>query len=281
MKEKVSDYCHESAACTVRMLPVHEQVSLRVISFKPTAPSGSLPLVMVSGLSTVIESFRGVLTELTKDFEVHYVETREKPSSQLKGKVEFDIETTGKDLVAVVRSLSLEERNYVLIGYSLGATAAADCFSHLTPKPHCLLLIEPAPVFHFPPWSLFLIRWFGVSLFPLLRCFVNWYIRNVIVNKTEDPEMALIAARALNQADPRKLRSSVLAIAGYQVWDKLSHINCPTLVVCVSKDRLHVHEDITRMVRSIKGCSELDMETNERSHSAEMGHAIRAYINNL
>lgn len=88
-------------------------------------------------------------------------------------------------------------------------------------------------------------------------------------------------SRALDLADPQKLRDTFLAIAGYDVRDKLSAIDCSTLIVDTSRDRLHRHEDVLRLVNSIKGSSYVDLMTNTRTHGAELSVVMRNYISSL
>lgn len=251
-----------------------------MVSLESARQPARQPIVLITGLSTRIDSFQGMLWELTQDFTVHIIETREKSSSRINGKVPFDIETIGKDVAAAIERLELEEGRYYLAGYSLGATAVAACYYFLSPKPTSLILIEPTPVFHYPGWSLFLIRWVKGPLARMLKFFAKWYLTRIVINRADDPEMALISAKNIDNADLDKLRNCILAIAGYEVWDRLPDIDCPTLVALVSKDRLHVHEEIDRVLRSIRHCRGVDLETNRRSHDAEMGQIIRAFVEN-
>ena len=81
---------------------------------------------MVVGLATVIESFQGIIGGLTRDFEVYYVETREKSSSRLLGKVKFDMETVAFDILSVLRFLELPFKKYILFGYSYSAAVIVE-----------------------------------------------------------------------------------------------------------------------------------------------------------
>ena len=90
--------------------------------------------------------------------------------------------------------------------------------------------------------------------------------------------MAVISSQSLDNADPAKLRNTILAISGYSVWEKLHNIDCPALIVGTSKDHLHVPEEITRMATEIKNCTYIDLETNLRTHSIEMAQLIRQYV---
>lgn len=274
MEPDLSTCCHEGAHCTERMIRVHEQVSLRVYCFTQATVTTNKPVVMVGGFSTIIYSLRKIIRELTRDFPVFYIETREKPSSVISGIVSYGIPAMGSDLVTIIGKLGLEDGNYILMGNSFGATAIADGFSNLEAKPRFILFMQPTPVFHYPGWSLVLIRGFGVSLSHIIRPLAIWYLTRFRINRKGDPEMVKISAEALKNADPRKLRNTVLAIANYQVWDRLGTITCPVLIIAASKDSFHYHDEITGMVSMIPDCSLIDLETNDRTHGTEMALII-------
>lgn len=280
MDKNTRFYCHEGAQCKVLILQVTDQVALRVLCYSPAFNCGNNPIVIIGGLSTIVDSFRNIICDLTKDFPLYFVETRERATSVIKGNVQFDIATMGMDNVAVIRLLGLEDRKYILMGYSFGASVIADSYGFLKSKPGYVLFMEPTPAFHYPGWSIFLIRWFGVPLYKLLKPIGKWYLGKFLINKREDNEMAVISSQSLDNADPEKLRKSILAISNYTVWGKLDAIDCPVLIIGTSKDHLHNHDEITRMVTEIKNCTFTDMETNLRTHSSEMGEVIRSYINN-
>lgn len=144
-----------------------------------------------------------------------------------------------------------------------------------------LLLMEPTPVFHYPRWALHTIRLLAVPVYPVLKPFAKWYLRTFTIDTKEDQELALISSRALDNADPRKLKNCILAIASYQVWPRLPEVDCPSLIIATSKDRFHVHEEINRMARTLRHCGIIDMENNKRTHDKEMGEVVRAYVESV
>ncbi len=111
-----------------------------------------------------------------------------------------------------------------------------------------------------------------------LRFIAKWYINNFVIDKKADAEMAKISANAIDNADTQKLKRTILAIAGYEIWDKLRIINRPVLIISASKDKMHRHEEIMRMKSLIKICDIIDLETNKRSHSLEASQTIRNFI---
>ncbi len=261
----------------VRMVSPEEGVSIRTIRFSSEGVEGRLPMVLVSGLSTVIESFHGVLFALTSKHPVVYVETREKPSSKVYGQVRYDLDAFARDVKAAVEAHGFETDGYVLIGYSLGAAAVMQGFAGLSEKPLCVILAEPVPVFRIPRWAIPL-AYVGVPFFPLVRSFAIWYMKRFKIDAKGDEEILHIVQRALRSADPVKLRDTITAIAGKDTWGRIPSIDRPVLVVATSKDTLHEHSDITRMGELLQDGELIDMEDNTRTHSEEMAHVLIDYV---
>lgn len=279
-QEDWSEYCAPGTICHQFRVVLSNDVSLRVISFYPQSESHLLPVVMLPGLVSVMPTFKNILIELTRHFVVHYVETRDKSSSLVEKGANYDVDAIGSDIVEVISHLQLKDQKYILFGASLSATAIIDSYQYLEKYPFCLVLLEPNAVFDYPKWSLPLIR-FSAPLYSVIKPFAKWYIKKFRVNTEEDYEMYRITSRALDAADPRKLKNTILAISKYQIWDRLSSVQSPTLIVCASKDTFHRHDDITRIVSRIKNSTYLDLEVHKRTHSKEFVGHFRIYIKNL
>jgi pimeloyl-ACP methyl ester carboxylesterase len=264
-----------------KYISVDERVELRVLYYCPATETSGIPVLIISGLATMVESFEEVIFELSKNSPVYFIETRDRHTSRIAGKTEYGIPAMGRDIVRIIEALGFKDKDYVLMGYSFGASIMSECYSLLREKPKCLIFMEPTPEFHYPGWSLVVIRLMGKPLYRILRPVAKWYMRRFYINTAEDNEMAVISGRSLDNADPVKLINTILAIAPYKVWPKLAGLTCPSLVVGTSKDRLHVPEDIQRMVRELRDCTFIDMETNLRTHSREMGNLVYNYIMEL
>jgi hypothetical protein len=274
------EFCAPGARAFDRLVPLPTGVSLRLVTFTPAVVRQPFPVVLVPGLVSVMATFRNLLVELTRDSVVHYVETREKASSLVPARAVYDVRTIGADLVEAVAHLGLADRSYILFGASLGATAMIDRAGDFRAEPLCLVLLEPNAVFDYPSWSLPIIR-FGATFYRTLKPVAKWYLRNFRVNTSEDYEMYRINCRALDAADPYRLRETVLAISSYEIWDRLGSVKAPALIVSASKDTFHRHGDILRIVAMIEKSTPCDLEKHDRIHSPEMVERLRAYVGRL
>ena len=128
MNQDNQHYCHEGARCAEQMFQINEKVALRVLCYTPAYPVGNIPIVIVTGLVTIVDSFRNIIYDLTRDFPVYFIETRDRTTSEIRGRARFDIETMGLDTASIIRQLGFEDRKYILMGYSFGGSIISDCY---------------------------------------------------------------------------------------------------------------------------------------------------------
>ncbi len=261
------------------MMDASPAVSLRVVSFTPSPPSSQPVIVFVAGWISMMRGWKKVLREMTKDFQVHYVETREKISSSVRGSAGFSVEEIGSDLVPLIQRLEL--KNYILFGSSLGATAIVDCYPLLDPKPMGLILVTPNAAFRVPQSWKILVTIFYAPLYALIRPAVKWYLKTFRLNVARDRAQYEKYKEALDIADPRKLKRAVMAVWSYEIWNKLPLVDCPVLVVNASHDKLHEPENLRRIVAGLPNASQVDLGTNAQTHDRPVVEAMRTFLRNM
>jgi len=279
--DELNEYCAPGTQIAVEMIAVTPLVRLKVITFLPKEENRNPTVVFVPGWISLMWGWKRVLREMTRDFPIYYVETREKITSEIRGDVQYDVETIGQDIAAIVRHFNLDEREYVLFGSSLGATAILDCCRFLHKTPLALIVIGPNAVFRIPPLGLFVIRIFPPRLYFIIKPVVKWYLKTFRMDVDSDHKQYEKYCRALDTADPWKLKKGALALASYQIWDLLEDIEIPTLIIGASKDYLHEPDNLKKMVTMMPQATYLDMETNSQTHSEEMVDKMRAFIASL
>jgi pimeloyl-ACP methyl ester carboxylesterase len=274
------DCCAPGVRFQEAMFPVHDDVRLRVVSFVPPNPQRP-PVVFVPGWITRMEAWRIVLREMTRDFPVYYIETREKSSSIAPEKADYSVESISSDIADMVHALGLAD-GYVLFGSSLGATVILDAYRHLRSRPKCLVLIGPNAEFRMPWLGKAIVRCINPDLFfSWIKPAVKWYLKMFRLDVKNDPAQFKKYADAIDAADPRKLKKAALAFSRYRVWDKLAAISVPTLVVGGSKDKLHEPEILRRMTEMLPRARYLDLETNRQTHTEAVVEATRQFIDSV
>ena len=277
----LSQFCTPGSTCKEEMVAVSPNVLLRVITFSPSQPGENPVLVFVPGLVSLMEGWREVLLEMTRDFTVYYIETREKITSKVTGKVDYSLEAIGQEIAALVSHFNLERRGYILFGSSLGATAILESCRFLEIDPLCLVLIGPNAVFRIPKFYRFIIRIFHPRFYLLLKPVAKWYLKTFRLDTEADYSQYEKYCQALDAADPWKLKKTAIAFSRYEVWDLLAEIDYPTLIVGASRDTLHEPENLEKMVSMMKNAAYLDLETNKLTHSSAMVREMRKYIAQL
>lgn len=278
MEIKITDYCAPGASAKEEMIQVSENVSLKLITFNPAVPNNNPAILFVPGWISMMKGWQEVLLEMTKDFTIYYLETREKITSQITGNVEFSVEAIGRDILAVIERLGLKENEFVLLGSSLGATSILDCVKDLTIDPKCLVLIGPNAEFRVPRSNVPLIKLFYPPLYNFFKPYVKWYLRNFRLNLKHDYEQYEKYSAVLDIADPWKLKKAALAVMNYSVWNYLNKISLPCLIIGAAKDKLHEPENLKRIVSLLKNSNFVEMKTNKETHSKNVVQVIRNYL---
>ncbi len=279
--ENLAEYCGPGASYRDERIVISPDINLRLIAFTPPQKSLFPPIVFVAGWISLIKGWKEVLRALTGDFPVYYVETREKISSQVKGRVGYGVEEIASDLVPLVDQLEVREGDYVLLGSSLGATAILQSYRSLTKKPQCLVLIGPNATFRVPTTWKIIVNLFYPGLYALIRPAVKWYLRTFRLDVRADQAQYEKYCDALDAADAWKLKKAVRGVWSYDVWGILHSVDCPALIVNASKDKLHEPEVLKRMTGAMPNAMEIDLETNARTHNKDVAEAVRSFLAQL
>jgi pimeloyl-ACP methyl ester carboxylesterase len=279
-EEIYRNHCAPGTRFENRRIFLDNGIELNSVKFIPEKDSKYPPVVFFPGFASVIENFRGTMIALTEHFVVQYVETREKPTSTVKKNTTFDVKDIASDISGAIEWSDIREGTYILLGYSLGATAAAESFvSVLKSKPLLLVMVEPSCEFRVPPFGLFVANYFPWTFY-LIKPIIKFYIKTFRVNTKDDYEMYLIIRRIIDGADPKKLIPTLIGMARYSIWEALKKIEVPVLVIGASQDTFHNLDDAKEISSLIKSATYIDLVTNKRSHSPEVCDLLINYLNN-
>jgi pimeloyl-ACP methyl ester carboxylesterase len=279
--QEFSQYCAEGTIVQEQMEQITEGIELRVISFTPSVIHSNPVIIFVAGWITQIDAWKSVLQEMTKDFTVLYVETREKISSRMDSNAEYSIEAIGNDIVRLIEQRSFPSNRYVLIGSSLGATVIVECFHALTKRPAALVLISPNAVFRVPMIWKMIIALFYPPFYVVIKPFVKWYLKHFRLNVKVDEAQYKKYSDALDAADPWKLKKAVIALEQYSIWHRLEALQCPVLLIGALKDLIHEPDHFQTIASLMPQVSVIDLETNAITHSPVVVVEIRNYLKKI
>jgi len=275
-----NEFLATGAKCSHAYVSGIDGVKLFQVHFQPKTPSPYPPVIFIAGWGSVIDSWKIVLKEMTKDFEVFYLETREKSSSIHFSKQELSIESLGNDLPYVLSENSLINKPYTMFGSSLGATVILDAISKNKLSPTNVILIGPNAEFNIPLIWLLITRFTPAFFFYLLKPVVKWYMKKKYLDIESDPKQYDKYAHALNEANPKRLRRSALSFSSYKIWNQLSEIHQSVLIFTGSKDVMHDYDNTLQMAYKLSNCKLIDMKTNQKTHSIDMVMKMREFLNN-
>ena len=276
-----SDCAAKNAKIQVRRIPVKRNADLMCVTFTPKKPSDNPEIVFVPGWISLISGWKPVLQEMSKDFVIHYLESREKISADISRKEKFGVKEVGMDIADTVKHLNLQNKSYILLGSSLGATAILDGYKSLPSKPECLVLIGPNAEFRVPLFWKIIITFFHPWFYLFLKPVIKWYLRTFRMKIKADKAQYEKYCRAIDSADPWRLKKAAVALWGYQVWDLLGGIDTYVLAVGAAEDKLHEPENLQRMIQMLPKAEYLDIGTNTRTHQPEMVEQLQKYLNKL
>lgn len=274
-------FCAPGAVVHEERLVVSPGVDLKLLVFTPPGMTSKPPVLFVPGWISLITGWKDVLIEMTATYPVYYLETREKSSAILTDNQEQGIPAYREDIIRAAEKLGLLEKDYILFGSSLGATAILDAHSFVQKKPIALVLVGPNAEFRMPGWGVVIIRLIYPGLFFMVKSIVKLYLKWFRLNTTADRAQYEKYCRALDMAEPFRLKKAALRLKDYKVWNLLMDINTPVLVIGGNEDKLHEPDNLVRIVELLPRGELLDMETNSRTHSAEMVQQMNEYLTRI
>ncbi len=278
-----SEYTDRDTTVQEYFITVSDGVSLKIIDFIPKNDNKANPVIQfIPGWISHISGWKEVLQKITSKYRTIYLETREKSSSILPvdKKVSFSMERVTEDIKDVIEKIIPKEREFVLSGSSLGATAILEYLALNKRNPESAILIGPNSEFRYPKIIGDLILTLHPSLYFVIKEFIKWYLRNFRINKKNEREQVEKYEYTLDFADPYKLKANAIAIKKYNIWGKLDQITTQILIIGASSDTLHNADNLKKMAGIMSNAEYTELPSNKETHSKAAGELIINYTKN-
>lgn len=263
---------------------VDDGVSLKIIDIIPGIEKKNNPIIMfISGWISIISGWKDVLSYITYEYRIIYIETREKTSSKLpqNKKITFNMKRLVMDINQIIDKLLPKNRDFILIGSSLGATIILEYLLQNIRNPKCAVLISPNTEFRFPKILGDFIPLFPASLYFVVKPIIKWYLKNFRLDKKNEREQVLRYEKTLNLADPYKLKANAIAIKKYKILHNLSNISIPCLIIGGTADKLHKTSNLLFIANLLSNAEFVELKNNKESHSERAGELIVEYIKKI
>ncbi len=264
-----------------KFVKISDGVELRIIDFKPKDYDSEKPVVVfVAGWISLIQGWQYVLKMITPYYRTLYIETREKISAKLpeNKKVEFSIQRMSQDIDEILAQVLPKNQKFYFAGSSLGSTVILYYLNMYKLQPEKSLLIAPLCEFQMPSWGIFLVRLAHPNLYLIIKPIVKWYLRNFRLDKEKEPEQVAKYEGTLDAAEPRRLKANAMSIKDFSLWEKLSDIPSPVVIIGAGTDTLHGVDIMEKMVSLIPSAQLEMMESNKDTHSEKAGQLLVDHI---
>ena len=278
-----SDYGSRGTKIKTSYIEVSNGIQLFQVHFKPKKITNYPPVIFIPGWGSFIQGWKIVLREMSKDFEIYYLETREKSSAIHKKEQEITIENIGDDIAKVTALIDLKDDGFIAFGSSMGATAILDAMAEEKLSPSLAVLIGPNIEFNIPRFLIIILSIIPVQFYKVIRSFAKWYMKKKYIDMDSDSKQYDKYSYVLDNVHFDRTRRSALSFKKYSFETKIEQIKKRILVFSGDKDILHNYERTVEMVRRIKGSKLINLKTNDKTHSEEMVRKMRDYLdqNNL
>ncbi|NHJ32732.1 MAG: hypothetical protein FK732_07710 [Asgard group archaeon] len=262
-----------------RYITVSDGSQIRVLLSKPPKEKhNGFTFVLVAGWNTVVPGWDAVLLEAMKDFYVVYIETREKGSSIVVKNGKYDMDRFSSDIQEILEELKINQKKMILFSSSFGTISTAHGLGSKKFEPFLTYFVGPVHRFEMPKGSRIYMYLVPNCFLTVTRPIWKWWIRK---RKSEDPEQAAKYIRSLEEAEVKKWRATGYANAWIDFLDMYEKIEVRNYIVGMEKDKMHERVISMRIHERMKNSTYIDLETNKKTHSAEMVKVVRQHLSDI
>jgi hypothetical protein len=255
---------------------VSDGSELRILRSKAQEkPNTGFTFLLIPGWNTVVPGWDEVLLDAMKDFDLVYLETREKGSSRLNKKTKQNPDRFSSDVKEIIEKLEIDQNKLIIFTSSFGVFFVADGLATKKFDAVLTFFLGPSWKFNMPPTTRYIMHVLPNFMLDVTKPIWRWWIKK---RKSEDPEQAAKYLRALEEADAAKWRAVASKFAFADFGDAYKKIESKVIIVGMEKDKMHKAEEAKNISERLKDASYIDMGTNKVTHSAPMVDKVRELI---
>ncbi len=262
-------------------IKVSDGSEVKILTTKaPKDKANGFTFLIIPGWSSIVPGWEEVLMEAIKDFDILYIESREKISFRPgKGKIKNDVSRLALDVKEIVEYLKIDQSKIITLTTSFSTLTIADLLGTKKIKPALSVLIGPVYQFNMPPTTRYIMHILPTFLFYVTKPIWIWWVKKF---KSEDAVQAAKYIRVMEEADPKKWRAVAKRVCFTKVWDLYKQIEDNYVVVIgMETDKMHTAELAKQIAEAIPDAEYMDMGTNRATHSAEMVELIRKLLKKI
>lgn len=265
--------------CTSHYIGMSDGTQLKVLTSQalqgPISHHKKKTLMLVPGWGSIVPGWDELLLAAAQDFDLIYLESREKDSSILNYDSVSDMNRLAQDIQETITHFQVDEEELILVGSCIGGNTIAYGLLQEYYNPAMVVLIGPQLKFPLPWYGRFLIpiapHWLFYFFKPLIRLWVKLF-------KTSDKLQAAKYIRVVNEADSKKWKKVGKAVAFEKFHPVFPQIQYPIYVVGENNDKMHDISDALEIAQLLPNSTFIVMDNNDASHSAEMVEKIQEIL---
>lgn len=232
-------------------------------------------VLLIPGWGSIVLGWEEFLIEAQKFFNLYYIETREKKSSDLSKTAEYTLNRIALDIKEVIEELNLELDKTIILSSSFGAIITAYALVNHKIDPFLTILIGPPYKIDMPPLFRYLVHIIPSIAFRMFIPIGRWWIKKY---KSESIDQAAKYLRVIDEADPKKWKKFGTHVTFQKYWNLYSQIENKVIVVDESEDKMHNTKVTKKIAKSIKNSEYVDLKTNKFTHSAQIVDFVKEKI---
>lgn len=257
-------------------ITVSDGSRVKILTTKaPKESFNGYTFVLIPGWGTIVPGWEEVLMEAIKDFNILYIESREKISFKPgRGRIKYNFERLALDVKEIMNFLKIDENKAITVTSSFSTIYMANLLGTGKIKPALNILIGPCFRFEMPTTTRYIMHILPTFLFYVTKPIWRWWVKK---HKSEDKVQAAKYIRVMNEADPKKWRAVAEQTCFTKVWKHYANIEEDTnvFVIGMEEDKMHTSKVSMKIKDTIPGAQYIDMRTNKATHTAEIVNVIR------
>lgn len=263
----------------IELIPLSDGSQIRTLKTEaPKETANNFTLVLIAGWVSIVLGWDDLLMEAKEFFNILYIESREKITSIVPKKGQFDLDRYALDIKEALEYHQLKEEETITLSTSFGAIVVALMLNKLDVNPYLSILIGPIERIPIPLAIKLALIIFPVWMFNLIKPIGCWWVSKF---KSEDEYQAARYIRAIRNSEPRKWKKTTKHVVFAKFWDIYDGLENNILVIDESEDPLHDTEK-TRKIASLMPNSRLvDIKTNRAAHSSPMLEIMRDEVKDV
>ncbi len=234
-------------------------------------------LVLIAGWGSNVLGWDIVLMEAKDQFDIVYIETREKGSSKIVKSAQFTLERFAYDIHDILVTLDIKQERVILLSTSFSSMLSAYLIQNKKINPFLSIFIGPIVKVPIPQSIKIMLAIFPKWLYPIVQKIGSWWA----IRTAEDEEHAAKSARLVREADPGKWKKSTKPLTQKNFSDIYVGIENKVIVVDESEDKFHATESTQEISKSMKNSELLDLKTNKNTHSKPIIDLINQTISKM